>query len=73
MATKWPRLTAVTIDRALSGERMMGLDRLHQVTLQGDTGHVSQTTEITPRQREILHQLQVEPPPRLTSLTPSAA
>ena len=49
------------------------LERLHLVTLHGDAGSVSQTTELTPRQREILHQLQVEPPPRLTSLTPAAA
>ena len=48
------------------------LERLHLVTLQGDAGPVSQTTELTPRQREILHQLQLEPPPRLTSLTPTA-
>ena len=48
------------------------LERLHLVTLQGDAGRVCQTTELTPRQREILHQLQLEPPPRLTSLTPAA-
>jgi transposase len=48
------------------------LERLHLVTLQGEAGRVSQTTELTPRQREILQQLQLEPPPRLTSLTPAA-
>jgi len=47
------------------------LERLHLVTLAGAAGQVQQTTRLTPKQREILARLQVEPPPRLTSLTPA--
>ncbi len=47
------------------------LERLHLVTLAGAAGQVQQTTRLTPTQRDILHRLQVEPPPRLTSLTPA--
>lgn len=45
------------------------LERLHLVTLAGAAGTVCQTTRLTPAQRDILTQLQIEPPPRLTSLT----
>jgi transposase len=47
------------------------LERLHLVTLAGAAGQVQQTTRLTPEQRDILAQLQIEPPPRLTSLTPA--
>jgi hypothetical protein len=47
------------------------LERLHLVTLAGAAGQVQQTTRLTPEQRDILDRLQVEPPPRLTSLTPA--
>jgi transposase len=47
------------------------LERLHLVTLAGAAGQVQQTTQLTSEQREILAQLQIEPPPRLTSLTPA--
>jgi hypothetical protein len=47
------------------------LERLHLVTLQGAAGQVQQTTRPTAEQRDILAQLQIEPPPRLTSLTPA--
>ncbi len=46
------------------------LERLHLVTLAGTAGQVQQTTRLTPEQREILNRLAIEPPPRLTSLTP---
>ena len=46
------------------------LERLHLVMLAGAAGQVQQTTQLTPEQREILARLQIEPPPRLTSLTP---
>ncbi|MCA1677984.1 MAG: IS1634 family transposase [Actinobacteria bacterium] len=45
------------------------LERLHLVTLAGAAGQVQQTTRPTPEQRDILAKLQIEPPPRLTSLT----
>jgi hypothetical protein len=47
------------------------LERLHLVTLAGAAGQVQQTTRLTPAQRDILDRLQLEPPPRLTSLTPA--
>jgi transposase len=47
------------------------LERLHLVTLAGAAGEVQQTTRLTPEQRDILTRLQIEPPPRLTSLTPA--
>jgi transposase len=47
------------------------LERLHLVTLAGAAGQVQQTTRITPEQHDILARLQIEPPPRLTSLTPA--
>ncbi len=47
------------------------LERLHLVTLTGAAGQVHQTTRLTDPQREILTRLGIEPPPRLTSLTPA--
>jgi transposase len=47
------------------------LQRLHLVTLQGAAGRVQQTTRLTDTQRTILAQLRIEPPPRLTTLTPA--
>ncbi|MFN2468698.1 MAG: IS1634 family transposase [Gaiellaceae bacterium] len=47
------------------------LERLHLVTLAGAAGRVQQTTRLSPEQRHILDRLQIEPPPRLTSLTPA--
>ncbi len=47
------------------------LERLHLVTLAGAAGHIQQTTRLTDPQREILARLQIDPPPRLTSLTPA--
>ncbi len=47
------------------------LERLHLVTLAGAAGQVQQTTRPTPEQRDTLARLGVEPPPRLTSLTPA--
>jgi len=47
------------------------LERLHLVTLAGAAGQVEQTTRLTDPQREILARLQIDAPPRLTSLTPA--
>ena len=47
------------------------LERLHLVTLAAAAGQVQQTTRLTPQQRDILNQLQIQPPPPLTSLTPA--
>jgi transposase len=47
------------------------LQRLHLVTLTGDSGQAQQTTQLTAAQRHILTQLGVDAPPALTSLDPA--
>jgi Transposase DDE domain len=47
------------------------LDRLHLVTLATGNGHVAQRGELTPRQRVILHALDLPEPPRFYDFTPS--
>ena len=47
------------------------LQRLHLVTLTGPPGTAQHTTALTPAQREILAALRIDPPPRLTALTPA--
>ncbi|MCA1697934.1 MAG: IS1634 family transposase [Actinobacteria bacterium] len=47
------------------------LGRLHLVTLQGVAGQVRQTTPPSAEQREILTALEVELPPRITTLDPA--
>jgi len=48
------------------------LDRLHLVTLQTSEGTVSQRTELTPRQRQILNTLNLPQPPPFYDFTPAA-
>lgn len=47
------------------------LQRLHLVTLQGPAGTVAHTTTLTEPQRQILAALDIDPPPRVTALTPA--
>ena len=47
------------------------LQRLHLVTLTGPTGTAQHTTALTTTQREILAALKIDPPPRVTALTPA--
>ena len=47
------------------------LQRLHRVTLTGPTGTAQHTTALTTPQREILAALRIDPPPRVTALTPA--
>lgn len=47
------------------------LGRLHQVTLQGPAGRVTQTTALTDAQRAIYAATEIAPPPRLTALEPA--
>lgn len=47
------------------------LGRLHEVTLEGAAGTVTQTTELTARQRDLLRTCEVEPPARITHLDPA--
>jgi hypothetical protein len=47
------------------------LDRLHIGTFTGPAGTFRQRTEIAKAQRDILHQLKIDPPPRIYQLTPA--
>ena len=47
------------------------LGRLHLVTLAGPTGTITQTTELTDTQRELLAATGIQPPPRITALQPT--
>lgn len=47
------------------------LERLKLVTLAGPAGTVCQTTPLSERQRAILNQLAVEPPPPVTAHEPA--
>lgn len=47
------------------------LDRMHLVTLATSEGTVSQRTELTPRQRQILKALDLPEPPRFYDFTPA--
>ena len=49
----------------------LDMQRLHLVTLTGPTGTAQHTTALTTPQREILTALRIEPPPRVTALTPA--
>jgi transposase len=71
----WLALLLVRLAERQAGDTWRNLrrelERLHLVTLAGAAGQVQQTTRLTPAQRDILDRLAVEPPPRLTSLTPA--
>ena len=47
------------------------LGRLHLVTLAGPAGSAAHTTALTDPQRQILTLLTIDPPPRVTTLTPT--
>jgi len=49
----------------------LDMQRLHLVTLTGAVGTVTHTTTLTTAQREILTALKIDPPPRVTALTPA--
>jgi transposase len=71
----WLALLLVRLAERQAGDTWRNLrrelERLHLVTLAGAAGQVQQTTRLTPEQRDILAELQIDPPPRLTSLTPA--
>jgi hypothetical protein len=48
------------------------LDRIHVGTFAGPAGTFRQRTEITKAQRDILHALKIDPPPRIYQLKPAA-
>jgi transposase len=47
------------------------LNRLHQVTLEGTAGSVTQTTSLTDAQRAIYTACSVDPPPPITAISPA--
>ena len=47
------------------------LDRIHVGTFTGPAGTFRQRTEITKAQRDILHTLKIDPPPRIYQLNPT--
>jgi hypothetical protein len=71
----WLALLLIRIAERASGQSWRRiateLQRLHLVTLEGTAGTVQQTTPPTDPQRAILAVLEIEPPPRITSLQPA--
>jgi hypothetical protein len=71
----WLALLLIRIAERASGQSWRRiateLQRLHLVTLEGTAGTVLQTTPPTDPQRAILAVLEIEPPPRITSLQPA--
>lgn len=49
----------------------LDMQRLHLVTLTGPVGTATHTTTLTAAQREILTALRIDPPSRVTALTPA--
>ncbi|MFF3160218.1 transposase, partial [Streptomyces sp. NPDC057910] len=47
------------------------LGRLHEVTLTGDAGQITQTTPLTPEQAGIYRDCGIKPPPRTTTADPA--
>ncbi len=73
----WLALLLVRIAETQAGESWRTLRRelakLHVGTFVGPAGTVSQRTELTPRQREILRALAVPEPPRFLGISPAGS
>jgi Transposase len=71
----WLALLIIRLAERQTGHtwRRIALDmqRLHLVTLTGPIGSVTHTTTLTSPQREILTALRIDPPSRVTALTPA--
>jgi hypothetical protein len=71
----WLALLMIRLAERQTGQtwRRIALDmqRLHLVTLTGPVGSVTHTTTLTGPQREILTALRIDPPSRVTALTPA--
>jgi len=71
----WLALLLIRVAERQTGQTWrriaLELQRLHLVTLTGPTGTAQHTTALTPAQREILTTLRIDPPPRVTALTPA--
>jgi hypothetical protein len=71
----WLALLMIRLAERTTGQtwRPIALDmqRLQLVTLQGPAGSAAHTTTLTEPQRQILAALRIDPPPRVTALTPA--
>jgi len=71
----WLALLLVRVAERTTGQTWrriaLELGRVHEVTLAGDVGAVTQTTELTDAQRGIFRALDIAPPPRITHLDPA--
>ena len=69
----WLALLLVRVAERQTGQTWrrtcLELGRLHQVTLKGPAGTVTQTTLITDQQAAIYNATSIKPPPRITALT----
>jgi hypothetical protein len=70
----WLALLMIRLAERQTGQtwRRIALDmqRLHLVTLTGPVGSLTHTTTLTGPQRKILTALRIDPPSRVTALTP---
>jgi hypothetical protein len=73
----WLALLLVRVAETTTGETWRNLrrelQRMHLGEFQGSAGRVLQRTETTPAQRQILHALNLEEPPRFFELEPAQA
>jgi len=71
----WLALLLIRLAERTTGQTWrriaLELDRLHLVTLTGPAGSAAHTTTLTDPQRQILSQLNIDPPPQVTTLTPA--
>ena len=71
----WLALLLIRLAERTTGQTWrriaLELGRLHLVTLTGPAGSAAHTTALTDPQREILTLLNIDPPPRVTTLTPA--
>jgi transposase len=71
----WLALLLIRVAERQTGQTWrriaLELQRLHLVTLTGPTGTAQHTTALTAPAREILAALKIDPPPRVTALTPA--
>jgi len=71
----WLALLLIRVAERQTGQTWrriaLELQRLHLVTLTGPTGTAQHTTALTAPARDILAALKVDPPPRVTALTPA--
>jgi hypothetical protein len=71
----WLALLMIRLAERTTGQTWrriaLELERLHLVRLTGPAGSAAHTTTLTDPQRQILAALRIDPPPRVTALTPA--